>query len=164
MKNILIILVLVIIASGCSTQIQKRIKSRNGAELDGIVLLREDGNDVRILGQLTGFEPNGLFGFHIHERADCSGPDFKAAGGHYAPVGHKHGYPDSKLSHKGDLGNIQSNSEGVVKLDRVVASTSLTKGHNTLRGRALIIHAEADDYTTQPSGASGPRIGCVAIK
>ena len=164
MKNLIAVSALVAIAASCSTQMKKKVQTTNGADINGLVTLRENGSDVRIRGLLTGFEPDGAFGFHVHENADCSGKNFKTAGGHYAPNGHKHGYPDSELSHKGDLGNLVSDSEGVVRIDKIVENTSLADSGKTLKGQALIIHAEADDYTSQPSGDSGARIGCVAIR
>jgi Cu-Zn family superoxide dismutase len=111
--------------------------------------------------------PQGTHAIHIHEKASCTGPDFKSAGGHFSP-GHKmHGELSKNGPHAGDLKNIEVAADGTLKTtledhhaDLGPALKSLQQG----AGTSLIIHAKADDYKTQPSGDSGDRIACGEIK
>lgn len=118
---------------------------------------------LRITANVTGLRPDQAHGFHIHEFGDLSAPDASSAGSHYAPVaGHPHAGPDQLMKHAGDLGNLVADAQGVARMEVAVQGISLTGEHPVL-GRAVIVHAEADDLTSQPSGASGARIGAGVI-
>ena len=105
--------------------------------------------------------PPGEHGIHIHRDPVCEGPDFKSAGGHMNPAGKQHGIKNPEGPHAGDLPNITANAKGKVK-------TTITAEHVSMEqlkdGRALVIHAKADDMKTDPSGNSGDRIACGVIK
>ncbi|MEM9997650.1 MAG: superoxide dismutase family protein, partial [Bacteroidota bacterium] len=87
-----------------------------------------------------------------------------AAGGHFNPGGHDHGAPsdDAAERHKGDLGNIEANEEGLAEgtFDDTVLRLD---GETSIVGKAFIVHADADDLTSQPTGAAGARVGCGII-
>lgn len=123
---------------------------------------RPDGG-VHIVATLHGLQPNSRHGFHIHEYGDCSAADFSSAGGHYNPQGHPHGGPQSPRHHAGDLGNIKADAQGDAHLDMTVHDISIDGGHNPIIGRAVIVHANADDLKSQPSGDAGSRIACGVI-
>lgn len=141
-----------------------RITPTRGNDCRGMVRfdVLSDGV-VRITGEVSGLRPNQAHGFHIHEYGDLTAADASSAGGHYSPVeGHPHGSPGQLMKHAGDLGNLVANEQGVARLEVAVQGISLTGEHPVL-GRAVIVHAEADDLTSQPSGASGARIGAGVI-
>ena len=110
---------------------------------------------------LTGFEPGTRHGFHVHETGDCSAPDGTSAGGHFNPDGHDHGLPEASARHAGDLGNVEADAEGNVDAEMRFTDLHLD-GEHGIGGRAVILHANADDGG-QPTGNAGPRIACGVI-
>jgi len=112
--------------------------------------------------------PPGIHGFHIHETGDCDAPDFKSAGGHFNPLGADHGFGDDPAAHLGDLPNVPVGTDGASEGRLLVEGVSLTpEGERSLLagdGTALVVHAGADDYETDPAGDAGPRIACGVIE
>lgn len=135
------------------------IKPTSGQLADGTLILTQTDAGVKISGRITGLTP-GKHGFHVHENGDCSN-NAKAAGGHFNPEGHDHGKPTA-TSHIGDLGNITADATGAANIDLVDADLSLSGEHSIL-GKAFVVHQGADDLSSQPSGAAGPRVGCGVI-
>jgi Cu-Zn family superoxide dismutase len=119
-----------------------------------------DGNAVLVHVSLFGLE-SGQHGFHVHENGDCSGPDAGAAGGHLNPTGAPHGDPDSPNGqhHLGDLGNLTADDDGIIE-DTLDSSDLLRNGELAVLGRAIVVHANADDLESQPSGESGDPVSC----
>lgn len=135
-----------------------------GHTANGSLAVSADANGIRIGGAVQGLPPDGEFGFHVHERGDCSAPDASSAGEHFNPANQAHGRPDSEPRHAGDMFNLKANSEGVAQVDLVVNGVSLHDGRPTdVLGKALVIHAKPDDYQSQPAGNSGDRIACGVI-
>jgi Cu-Zn family superoxide dismutase len=104
---------------------------------------------------------------HLHQvgRCDQGGtPTFASAGGHYNPAGRQHGTQNPEGPHAGDLPNVTVGADGRLTLpdSGVVAVMNETARAGLLDpdGTALVIHAQADDYRTDPSGNSGARIAC----
>jgi Cu-Zn family superoxide dismutase len=124
----------------------------------GTLLLRQQGKDVVITGEISGLKP-GEHGFHIHEFGDLRAPDGTSAGPHFNPDGHDHGGPDAHKRHAGDLGNVTADKNGVAKVNVKAEGLML---HFVL-GRALVVHADPDDLKSQPSGNAGARIGVGVI-
>ncbi len=122
----------------------------------------EDETAMLVTLDLTGLEP-GQHGFHIHENGDCSAPDASSAGGHFNPYDSSHGGPDDAERHLGDLGNIEASSEGRVKTELRFAGLAFS-GPASILQKAVVIHAGADDLSTDPSGNAGARVGCGVIK
>jgi superoxide dismutase, Cu-Zn family len=125
----------------------------------GTVMFAQVPDGVKITIALTGLAPDSTHGFHIHEKGDVSAPDLSSAGGHFNPAGHKHGGPQSAMSHAGDLGNITADANGAVNIELTVPG--LTLDNNPLTGiinRSVIVHAKEDDLKTDPSGNSGARV------
>ena len=120
---------------------------------------------VRFHGRLTGLAPGSTHGFHIHEHGDCSAPDASSAGGHFNPTRTAHGDPMGMIHHGGDIPNQVADAQGAVDVDVTVHGVSLGNGAvpDDVLGRSLIVHRDADDYATQPSGNSGPRVACGVI-
>jgi Cu-Zn family superoxide dismutase len=113
--------------------------------------------------------PEGEHGFHIHETGACDPADgFKSAGGHFAPRGNEHGFDNPNGPHAGDMRNQTAAADGKLVLDVTHDMVSLTEGDEGYLldedGSALVLHAGADDYQTDPSGNSGDRIACAVIE
>jgi len=112
--------------------------------------------------------PHGLHGIHVHSAGRCDPPDFTSAGPHWNPAGKKHGMNNPAGPHAGDLPNIEVAANGVLGTTVTLPHASLTAtGPGALLdadGAALVIHASADDYVTDPSGNSGSRIACAVIQ
>src|SRR5690606_22990477 len=109
--------------------------------------------------ELTGVEPAGLHGIHIHEVGDCSAADGTSAGGHWNPDGNMHGMLGMGESHLGDLGNIDIDDTGAGTLMITTDQWTIDTGDDTdVVGRGIILHAGEDDLSPNPD--PGPRIAC----
>lgn len=140
-----------------------KLSPTKGHRIAGELRLTTEGDGVRVMGTLTALAPNSKHGIHIHENGDCSAPDASSAGGHFNPLGNPHGAP-GRGTHVGDLGNVTSNHAGVAYVDVWIPRASIHRSSATnVTGRAVIVHANPDDLTSQPSGDSGPRIACGVI-
>lgn len=137
------------------------MQAKSKSNVSGNISFKQYGDKLVIATNIKGLTPNQKHGFHIHEFGDCSAPDAKSAGGHFSPMPHDHGSPDSKMHHAGDLGNLNANSNGIAKIEITTKELSLVRGEkNSIIGRAVIIHEKNDDLTSQPSGNAGARIAC----
>ena len=118
---------------------------------------------VRVAGEVRGMVPGSEHGFHIHEKGDC-GNNGDAAGGHFNPGGTPHGMYGSPTSHAGELPSLVADASGVARFNIDLHVISLGTGApDDAIGRALIVHRDRDDFTTQPSGNSGPRVACAVV-
>jgi Cu-Zn family superoxide dismutase len=143
--------------------VEVKIEARSGSKLSGSARLEATEGGVKVTLMVSGAPP-GTHGAHIHEKADCSAPDGKSAGGHFNPGGHDHGLPPGQTRHLGDLGNIEIAKNGEGKLEIVIAGANLEPGHeHSFLDRGIIIHEKTDDGG-QPTGNAGGRIGCAEIK
>lgn len=140
-----------------------------GGQVVGQVDLRDTPLDAVLLRVTLsgGVVPPGAHGFHVHETGRCE-PDFGAAGGHYAPRGHEHGILHPEGKHAGDLPNAHLETTGRTEFE-VLAHGLTTRAGATGTlfdndGSAFVIHADADDYRSQPSGAAGDRVACGVIQ
>ena len=118
---------------------------------------------LRVAGEVRGLPPGSEHGFHIHEKGDC-GNNGDASGGHFNPTGGTHGKFAGAGSHAGELPSLVADANGVARFSVEDHSISMTEGAvNNVVGRALVVHRDRDDFTTQPAGNSGPRIACAVI-
>lgn len=140
-----------------------QLEPASGSEVSGEVRFYPDGDNVIVSVNAEGLE-TGMHGFHIHETGDCSALDASSAGEHFAPQGHPHGSPTMEEQHHvGDMGNIRADGNGVAMTQMSLDTLSLDNP-NSIVGKAVIIHAQADDLQTQPSGDSGDRVACGVIQ
>lgn len=140
------------------------LEPRSGSNVRGTVTFTQIGDVVRVTGQITGHS-KGPKGIHIHDKGDCSAPDATSAGGHFNPGKSKHGGPYSPEKHAGDLGNISFNDAGVAKVNFTVGDISVNSSRSDgIIGRAVVVHAAADDLKTDPTGNSGGRVACGVIR
>jgi Cu-Zn family superoxide dismutase len=106
----------------------------------------------------------GTYGVHLHALGRCEAPAFASAGAHWNPTVRQHGRDNPAGPHLGDLPNLVVGGDGRGAIDFTVAGAALTgAGANALLdadGAAVLVHAQADDYRTDPSGNSGARIAC----
>lgn len=107
--------------------------------------------------------PHGLHGIHVHSVGRCDPPDFASAGAHWNPLGRKHGLNNPAGPHAGDLPNVEVAASGVLSATVTLAGASMDKLLDA-DGAALVIHAQNDDYVTDPSGNSGARIACAVLR
>jgi Cu-Zn family superoxide dismutase len=135
-----------------------------GNTASGTLALMPEQTGVRLAGTLQGLKPGAQFGFHIHEKGDCSAPDASSAGDHFNPGNAQHGHPDGDAHHAGDMHNVTSDAQGNAQVDALADAVSLDAGQPSgVIGRAVVLHEKPDDYATQPSGNSGNRIACGVI-
>lgn len=129
----------------------------------GEVTLSPAEEGVKVSFMVRNLPKGKTLASHIHEKAECTPPDFKSAGGHYNPKNVRHGAPDSNTHHLGDLGNFEVDKNGVLKAEKVFEFLSLDpESDNFIGNRALIIH-EGEDKFTQPSGDAGGRLACAIL-
>ena len=172
MRLAIIALGLTIVATGCATApstsvkpvAQATVMSADGSTL-GTVDLVAKGDGYQLTGMLEGIAP-GLHGIHLHAVGTCDGPEFTTAGGHLNPGLHQHGSMNPAGEHLGDLPNLAADSAGSARLGLDLRGTraDLDRDLFDSDGTALVVHASADDYKTDPSGNSGKRIGCGVLK
>ena len=139
------------------------MRDSTGAEL-GRVTLTETPQGIQVSGQLRGV-PAGEHGFHIHTTGSCE-PTFEAAGGHWNPTNAQHGFEVQGGPHFGDMRNITVGADGSITAQGTTAGGTL-QGQNGLLdadGAAVMIHANPDDYKSQPSGDAGARVACGVVQ
>ena len=129
----------------------------------GTVTFQQKGSQVQVTGRITGLKPGQEHGFHIHDKGDCSSGDGMSTGGHFNPTGKPHG-PQGGERHAGDLPSLRADAAGAASLNLRIEGVSIGSGVTDVVGRGLIVHADPDDYKTQPTGNAGARIACAVIR
>lgn len=148
-----------------ATTADVELKPTVGSATKGTVRFKQQGSQLQIEADIAGLAP-GVHGFHLHEKGDCSAPDGTSAGGHFNPSSQQHGGPEHAARHGGDFGNITADAGGKAKLSLTVPTSqiSLDEGAaNSILGRGMIVHADPDDYVTQPTGNAGKRLACGVV-
>jgi Cu-Zn family superoxide dismutase len=141
-----------------------QLQPTKGNKTLGEATFEQVGNKVHVVVFVQGLKPNQEHGLHIHEVGDCSSGDGMSAKGHFNPFGKPHGHPGSGERHAGDLPSLRANKAGRAKVDVEVDLITVTPGPASIIGRGLIVHADPDDYRTQPTGNAGARLACGVIQ
>ena len=148
----------------------------NGAANGAAPAMNFAGGDGTALGSVTAADspaglvltlagsgmPGGVHGVHLHAVGKCDGPKFESAGAHFNPDSKMHGKKNPQGPHQGDLPNISVGPNGSAT-DKLTAAGVTMASLQDADGTALVIHAKADDYKTDPSGDSGDRIACTVV-
>lgn len=165
--------VLGLVVSGCMTAGEPRAQSSAEAAEARATLSAADGaargsaglsqaaNGIAVRVEAIGLSP-GTHGIHVHTTGRCDAPDFASAGAHWNPTGQQHGRENPQGAHQGDLPNITIGADGRGTLDFILPAARLQDLLDA-DGAALVVHANADDNRTDPSGNSGGRIACGVI-
>jgi len=135
------------------------LEPTKGNRATGSVRFTQEGSGVLVIADVHNLEPGSVHGFHLHEKGDCSAPDAMSAGGHFNPDGRPHG-PQTGPHHAGDMPALKADGNGVAKTAFILRGVTVSAGPDSVLGKALILHKDPDDYTTQPTGNSGARIAC----
>lgn len=159
------------VLAGCSSlpaakpAAQAMLEPSSGSQVRGTVSFTPMGDKLLVEADLSGLTP-GEHGFHVHEGGDCSTPDASSARGHFNPAGMMHGHHQQYHAqrHAGDLPNLMADANGRARYRAEVTGLTADIGPLGIVGRSLVVHADADDYRSQPAGNSGQRIACGVIK
>jgi superoxide dismutase, Cu-Zn family len=149
-------------APGATAKAQ--LKDAKGQDV-GEVTLRETPQGVLMQVTLRNVEP-GVKAFHIHDVGRCEGPTFQSAGPHFNPSKRQHGIVASSGAHAGDLPNVHVPESRSASVEVLASGLKLAAGDGGLldaNGSAVVLHAKADDYATDPSGNAGDRVACGVV-
>ena len=144
---------------------EANLASASASLVSGRLALVPEAGGVHISGVIGGLQALQRAAFHVHEKGDCSAADALSAGGHFNPASQPHGRAGATPHHAGDMDNLHANAEGVVNVDVHLRGVTLGgAASNDIAGRALVVHALADDYHSQPAGNAGARVACGVIR
>lgn len=157
---------LLILAAGASAQDTRATATLSptaGNSAKGTVTFVQQGAKVTMTARVTGLTP-GPHGFHVHEKGDCSAPDATSAGGHFNPTNQPHGEPHAAEHHAGDMPMLVADANGNATLTAELSPMAVGRGTTDIVGKAVVVHAGADDFKSQPAGNSGARVACGVIQ
>ena len=139
------------------------LEPTKGNATGGNVTFTAKGSKVVVMAKVSGLTPGG-HGFHIHEKGDCSSGDGMSAAGHLNPLGRPHADPSTVERHAGDMPMLVADASGNAALTVDLDIITVGSGPADVIGRSVIIHKDADDFKTQPTGNSGARVACGVIR
>jgi Cu-Zn family superoxide dismutase len=140
------------------------LQPTKGSKVFGEVTFEQVGDKVRVVAFVQNLKPGQEHGFHIHEVGDCSAPDGMSTKGHFDPFKKPHGHYGSAERHAGDLPSFKANKAGRANVQIDLDIITLRPGPGNIIGRGVIVHADPDDWKTQPTGNAGARIACGVIQ
>jgi len=140
-----------------------QLQPTTGNTTTGSASFTQVGDKVRLVAAVSGLTPGQEHGFHVHEAGDCSSGDGMSAKSHFNPYGRPHGNPASAERHAGDMPSLKADASGTANVDTMLDVMTVRPGPASVVSRGLIVHANPDDYTTQPTGNAGARLACGVI-
>ncbi|GAB2773155.1 superoxide dismutase family protein [Salinimicrobium soli] len=146
-------------------EITVQFQAKSGSTLSGNVTFMEEDGEVTMNAKFSGLK-EGMHAIHLHEKGDCSADDGTSAGGHWNPSNKQHGeWGSAKGYHSGDIGNFDVNAEGKGSITFTTDEWCIgcDDASKDILGKSVIVHEGVDDFSSQPSGAAGKRIGCAVI-
>jgi len=170
MCRALIVLVAAALAAGCQLfraqgpSAIAELQPTRGHSVRGTVQFDQIGDRVYVRAVVTGLRPGREHGFHIHEVGDCASGDGMSAKGRFNPFGKPHAHFSTAERHAGDLPALKADAAGRAELTIELDVITVAAGPASVVGRGLIVHADPDDYRTQPTGNAGARIACAVIR
>lgn len=165
---IIVLTILIACKSSSNSSDSKKLnlvfESKSGSTAVGLASFIEKNGKVTFNATLSGLKP-GVHAIHIHEKSDCSAADGSSAGGHWNPTFKKHGKWGVEEYHKGDIGNFTADEKGNGTISLTTNEWCIGCEDKTkdILGKGLIVHQDADDFVSQPTGNAGARIACSAI-
>jgi len=151
-----------VMGPGANPTAVANLEPTKGNSVTGRVTFVQEGDGVHVTTNISGLAPNSVHGFHVHEKGDCSSGDGMSTGGHFNPEGKHHG-PQEGEHHAGDMPSLTADAYGNANASFVLKGVAIGGGGADLVGRGVIVHKDPDDFKTQPTGNSGPRIACAVI-
>jgi Cu-Zn family superoxide dismutase len=170
MRRIISFAAAAVLLSACQTtppeppRATAQLQPTKGNKTFGEATFEQVGNKVHVVVYVQGLKAGQEHGLHIHEAGDCSSDDGMSAKGHFNPFGKPHGAQGTTERHAGDLPSLKADKSGRAKIDAELDTITVAPGPGSIIGRGLIVHADPDDYKTQPTGNSGARIACGVIQ
>jgi Cu-Zn family superoxide dismutase len=141
-----------------------KLESRSGSKVTGSATFTQHDGKVSMKVVVQGLTP-GTHAIHLHDKGDCSAPDAASAGGHWNPSTEDHGKWGHSPFHHGDIGNLVADAKGKAELHLESELWTIGDGKpSDILGHAVIVHANEDDFTTQPTGNAGGRVACGVIQ
>ena len=134
------------------------------SSVKGTATFTQKGDKVEVTASISGLKPNQEHGFHIHEKGDCSSGDGMSAGGHFNPLAKPHAHPSTSDRHAGDMQALKADDYGNASYSATFDVITVNEGPTGIIGRGVIVHAQPDDYKTQPTGNAGARLACGVIQ
>jgi superoxide dismutase, Cu-Zn family len=136
------------------------LRDASGAERGRVTIVPASTGKLRLTLDASGMPP-GTRAFHVHGTGRCDAPAFTTAGGHWNPAMKQHGRDNPMGAHAGDMPNIDVGADGRATVTAEIDGD--LAGLLDADGAAVIVHAAADDYRTDPTGNAGSRLACGVV-
>lgn len=141
------------------------LASASGSNVTGTATFTQTNGNVRLVLEVKNLTPGGTHAVHLHENGDCSAEDASSAGPHWNPTQEDHGKRGEGEFHSGDIANLEVDNDGNGSIEMEVDDWTIGGSEETnILNKAVIIHADPDDFTSQPSGNAGARVACGVIQ
>ena len=149
---------------GANNRAMAEVSGYTDSTLQGTLHFEDEGDSLFVSGTIAGFAPGSLHGIHVHQFGNCEAPD--SSGEHFGAPIESHGNPSDTPDrhHRGDLPNLVVDSLGVGHIEFRTETMTLGNGSRSALNRSIVVHADTDDYVTQPDGGSGAKVGCGVIR
>ena len=170
MNRTLIVLAVAALLAGCQMfrevgpKAVAELRPTKGNDASGTATFTQVGDKVRVYALVSGLKPGMEHGFHVHEVGDCGSGDGMSTKGHFNPYGKPHAHFSTSERHAGDLPALKADAGGRAEVSVELDVITVAAGPSSVVGRGLIVHAQPDDYRTQPTGNAGARLACAVIR